>query len=480
MAINEYLDKSGLQVYHNKVKQEVIGIKSQLEHKTAQINNLNLNKAEKNSVYTKSETDIKLKEKASESSLEVERARITNLASMSDGATTNDAELRDIRVMANGLTASSAGESVRKQFITINNITDNLCEYKNIIDPSKITKNYYCTVNNSIQPSASYFYTEKINVKEGETINISSCRYITAFNSNLKSGNQVVSGSGINNNDPSQKKYSYIVPNNINQIIITGYTVDIDTFMVNKGDKHEKYIPYGVLSIKDNVNIPQIEKINKLKNLTLYNFGDSIAAGDGNNGIGYAELIAEKYEITCNDYAKGGATLSKVEQQSASCILDQITNASTSIPDIIFLDGGANDFTQARKMGTVTEWLDFNGNYDITTYVGALEQAFYNLMKKYIGSQILFIITHRDSTRWDKTILETNVNIKTMHDLAIEACNKWSIPYIDLFYESGMCVKLQEYCNLYTNNSDGTHPNKMGYEKFYIPKIINKLNSLIA
>lgn len=86
---NEYLDKNGLQLYHNKVKQELTNVKSQ--------------------------TDIKLKEKASETSLEVERARITNLASMSEGATTNDAELRDIRVTVDGTIATNAGESVRKQ-----------------------------------------------------------------------------------------------------------------------------------------------------------------------------------------------------------------------------------------------------------------------------------------------------------------------------------------------------------------------------
>ena len=74
--------------------------------------------------YTGSEISSKLgkidglveEEERLASEIAVERARITNLATLNEGSTTGDAELADIRVGYGGKTYASAGEAVRTHF----------------------------------------------------------------------------------------------------------------------------------------------------------------------------------------------------------------------------------------------------------------------------------------------------------------------------------------------------------------------------
>ena len=65
--------------------------------------------------------------------------------------------------------------------------------------------------------------------------------------------------------------------------------------------------------------------------------------------------------------------------------------------------------------------------------------------------------------------------------LAKEMCNKWSIPYVDL-YNEGLNTYLTSMKDRFTADQDGvpdgTHPNELGYKTFYVNAIESKLKSI--
>ena len=65
--------------------------------------------------------------------LGVERARIDSLTKLPEGSTTGDAELQDIRVKADGTTATSAGNAVREHFSELKSDLTELSESLNDI-----------------------------------------------------------------------------------------------------------------------------------------------------------------------------------------------------------------------------------------------------------------------------------------------------------------------------------------------------------
>ena len=60
---------------------------------------------------------------------------------------------------------------------------------------------------------------------------------------------------------------------------------------------------------------------------------------------------------------------------------------------------------------------------------------------------------------------------------AKEICEKWSIPYIDLYNQSGMEYHIEEIAAAYSYGGGGLHPNVAGYE-LTMDKIENFIKSI--
>lgn len=316
----------------------------------------------------------------------------------------------------------------------------------NYFDGVTWVPNYFYNTPSNIGSSTTYSYSSLIPVLAGETYQVfPRARFIALFDSNSVHLSTIIVSSSATNNPlftPMQNGF----------VRISIYNADSASLKLIKG---------------------RVAKV-------IYNFGDSIAAGDGNGGVGYADLVAQKYGMLCVDQATGGSTLSKVNGQSMVSVLDRITEASPTPPDVIYLEGASNDYTEYRVTGTMSDKYDFAGVYDITTYAGALETAIYNLMAKYPGVPIIWIYSHQQNSRNSKTNGTVTVDYGTMHDLSIEICKKWSVSVVDMYNEGGLNTTFTAHRTTYTNNSDGTHPNANGYNLFYVPKIGAKTREVIV
>ena len=230
----------------------------------------------------------------------------------------------------------------------------------------------------------------------------------------------------------------------------------------NNNIYHTITIDYDIINVES--------KMNNLENkIVLWN-GDSICKGAGNNGVSYADYIADKYNMSSTNYAVSGRCIAKEEGQTS--ILESINNMSNNA-DYVLFEGGWNDMWRV-PLGTISEGYD--ATLDEYTWSGALESLIKTAKMKWPTARIGFILPHGrvDNMR------ETEDHY---WDRAIEIFNKWNFPYIDLRH-NGLVAFNDTLLDLFfgisetTQHGDGTHPNELGYKTFYnnpIAKFMNRL-----
>lgn len=220
----------------------------------------------------------------------------------------------------------------------------------------------------------------------------------------------------------------------------------------------------------------KINNVNPLDKKTILFTGDSICAGFIDNGdgtygeqYGWAEIIKENNpSITMKNYGAGGTTIATLDTTTKS-ILQRLDTMHTEYPeaDWIVLEGGVNDcYSSKIELGDVTQ--DYSSSLDVTTFCGALESLFKKSIEYWPGKKICFIVTFK---------VPTAVNFKSYMDKAKEICEKWSIPYIDLYSNSGLEFNVDYIKNNYSYGQGGLHPNIEGY-KIITPKIEAWMKSL--
>ena len=166
--------------------------------------------------------------------------------------------------------------------------------------------------------------------------------------------------------------------------------------------------------------------------------------------------------ITQNDW--DGVKDLYIRGNARHCESLDIENMYNEYPNAnyVILEACLNDGFISVPKGSLSS--SYNDTFTTTTYTSAFEYMLQKSITLFPNAKIGVIIPHRPSG-----------DISEYQEIARKVCEKWSIPYLDLYKESGLCV----------NNStqkaimfvDNTHLSVKGYD-FITPKIENWLKNL--
>ncbi len=212
---------------------------------------------------------------------------------------------------------------------------------------------------------------------------------------------------------------------------------------------------------------------NPYKNKTIVAFGDSILAGWGwKEGTGIIQPLKEKYtDAVWINKAESGANMAVTSSPAHTPIVNQVTSY-TGAADAIILNGGVNDKNNGFPIGSIETHYD--ASYNTRTFCGALESALQHIMDRYPLAVKLYIIPH--------SFAKDNSYVDSIYSKAIEICDKWNMPYLDMRKCSQIAMTSKNKSK-YTRNAnsgvgDGVHPVESWYRTFYSPVIDQKLRNL--
>lgn len=257
---------------------------------------------------------------------------------------------------------------------------------------------------------------------------------------------------------------------------------DDDYFMVVDGSSLADYpasylayfTPYSGVTEGVKMNQTMLSQTNPLYGKKIVLDGDSICIGYGASG-GYGKMIASTNNMIYENYGESGGTITYGTKNGAndrhwvSNAVDSYSNDA----DYYILEGGVNDVANSVTLGSISTSYD-SANFDRTTFIGALEYICAKLETLYVGKKVGFVFVHG-------IFNDTNYFPDWHEDYKpamLKVFEKWGIPYIDLESLVPPLNQIASLKSVYTNAGDGWHPNKAGYETFYVPKIEAWLKTL--
>ena len=282
-----------------------------------------------------------------------------------------------------------------------------------------------------------------------------------------------------------------MISNGAKKIAFDAYGIYIDEIMIVKDIEYPKeYIPYGYIEVTTESGKKQN---NVLCEKVAVFLGDSICAGTTTlasateYNYGWGGIIGEANKMSWENYGQNGAVISSSITSTNRYIANQVDSAYREHPaaDYVIFEGGCNDadILGDDKLGEFSSSGYTTDDY--SDFTKSFESLILKIMTTFPKAKIGYIVAHKMGASNDYSF--ENNRYRRFFDRAIEICEKWGIPYIDLWKTSPLNPMLSIHFDknltadeaniqgkLYT---DGQHLTLDGYKRL-APKIESFMRNL--
>lgn len=374
-------------------------------------------------------------------------------------------EVTDGRTDVDGEVHKNIGDAMRGQARKlkeeIEDKTKNL-KHWNLVDISKVKEGYGYT--NSIGYPPTLVKNDGFNAID----DVIPCEAGETYTVNWLYG-----AIGIYDSDIKRIQHVYIdsipktfvVPDGGCYVTLFGGPLRMTNIMLIKGDTlPEKYVPYDIFDVKT-------KEHTNLFGVKWCAFGDSLTdsatlASQTTGTKNYVDYVSESLGLKVVNCGVGGTGYMKTE--------NRFVNRVSTIPEdtkLLTVFGSFNDYEYITKnLGTL-------GDTGMDTIYGAIYNFIHNVYER-CPKVIIGIIT---PTKWGylsewkdaSAAALCNSYVKAL----LETADKWSIPVLDLYHDSGLRPWDSNFAQLYYKDDDENgvantvHPLDEGHKKFIAPKV---------